>query len=102
MDQSGVKLSLPEKRLPVHEYTDSTDALCEKMEWSVTQGREKMTHDVEREIEKLRTKMYEAYLSNLPYEELLKVSQELDHWLNTWNELRWPELQLQLPKKQSS
>ncbi|MFG6147695.1 Spo0E family sporulation regulatory protein-aspartic acid phosphatase [Halobacillus sp. B23F22_1] len=34
------------------------------------------------QIEKLRTKMYEAYRSNKPYKEILEISQQLDKLLN--------------------
>ena len=46
-----------------------------------------MKQEVEKEIEKLKIKMYQAYKDNSAYEEVLHISQELDQWLNAWNEL---------------
>ncbi|UOQ44127.1 aspartyl-phosphate phosphatase Spo0E family protein [Halobacillus salinarum] len=40
------------------------------------------TRTLENEVEEIRWKMYEAYQSSKNYEEILKVSQQLDHLLN--------------------
>ncbi len=41
-----------------------------------------MLSSLEKRIEEVRVSMYEAYAQDLSYENVLKISQELDHLLN--------------------
>ncbi|MCA1022388.1 aspartyl-phosphate phosphatase Spo0E family protein [Halobacillus litoralis] len=43
--------------------------------------------NLNEKIESVRTKMYEAYENGRSYEELLKISQELDDLLNRLEEI---------------
>ncbi|WP_143414458.1 aspartyl-phosphate phosphatase Spo0E family protein [Halobacillus massiliensis] len=44
--------------------------------------------NVEAKIEELRMKMYEAYNQGMEYEEVIKISQELDHLLNQLDSMK--------------
>ena len=46
---------------------------------------------MEREIEQLKAQMCQAYENKSGYAEILKISQELDQWLNAWNDLKLSE-----------
>ncbi|MCA0970594.1 aspartyl-phosphate phosphatase Spo0E family protein [Halobacillus litoralis] len=43
-------------------------------------------------IEETRQKMYESYLKGKDYEDVLQLSQELDHLLNSLSEMKTPQL----------
>ncbi|WP_343063291.1 aspartyl-phosphate phosphatase Spo0E family protein [Halobacillus locisalis] len=47
---------------------------------------------LEKKIEETRKKMYDSYLSEQDYDQVLRFSQELDRLLNKWTELKSPQV----------
>ncbi len=47
---------------------------------------------LEKKIEETRKKMYDSYLSEQDYDQVLHFSQELDRLLNKWREMKTPQL----------
>lgn len=48
------------------------------------------TMDLEHQIEEMRSKMYASYKDGSDYDEVLELSQELDHLLNELKEFKTP------------